>query len=589
MNRILGFILVLSCFFCHAEAQERTVVLGDERADEYLHMLKGRSVALFSNHSGIVGDRNIHIADFLISHDVDLRLLVSPEHGFRGTADAGESVNDEIDSRTGLPVISLYGKKKHLSSEELSAFEVLVVDIQDVGLRYYTYYITLMALMEDCAASNKQVVILDRPNPNGFYVDGPVLEHGFESGVGALPIPTVYGLTMGELALMINGEGWIKGHCNLKVIPCSNYTHDTHYDLAVAPSPNLKTMQAVYLYASTCFFEGTNISLGRGTEHPFEIFGAPELKDAEFSCGPATVFTPRSMEGAKNPPLLGRECYGVSLTDKPVEEIWSEEVNLEYLLEAYAAFPDKSKFFTNGGRFFNLLMGTDKVKAAIENTFLQADVNISELAAQIKASWQPALEDYLHLREKYLIYPSQPQSGDLVFFKAADKSGHNEAIINSTADDGVDFVHVAIVEVRNDSLFLIQADSEGVTRGLWNPSEEKAKYSIMRLRSAESLAIKAVERAKTFIGQPYDWYYLPDNGAMYCSELVYESYLTDSGEHIFSSKPMNFRAADGSMPQFWTELFDSLGSSIPEGLPGTNPTDLSRSPQLEEVTYHSYP
>lgn len=394
MNKILSFILVLSCFFCNAEAQERTVVLGDERSDVYLPLLEDHRVALFSNHSGIVGDRDTHIADFLISSGVDLKLLISPEHGFRGDADAGEKVNDGVDSRTGLPIISLYGSKKSLSDLELTQFDVLLVDIQDVGLRYYTYYITLMALMEDCVRADKSVVILDRPNPNGFYVDGPVLVHGFESGVGALPIPSVHGLTLGELALMINGEGWIKGHCNLTVVPCLGYSHDSRYELHVAPSPNLKSMRAVYLYASTCFFEGTAISLGRGTKHPFEIFGAPEFEGVSFDCGPAYNFTPRSMPGASTPPLLGKKCYGVSLIDKPLEEIWSEGVNLEYVIEAYRAYPLKDKFFRS--RFFDLLMGTDKVRKMIVSGCS---------ASEIKATWQDDLQNFMSLREKYLLYP----------------------------------------------------------------------------------------------------------------------------------------------------------------------------------------
>lgn len=396
MNRIRLFTLILSCCFVfNAEARERIVVSGDGRDDVYLPMLEGKRVALFSNHSGIVDGKNTHIADYLLSLHVDLRLLISPEHGFRGNADAGEKVNDSVDSRTGLPIISLYGKKKNLSDEELSVFDVLTVDIQDVGLRYYTYYITLMALMEDCARSGKPVIILDRPNPNGFYIDGPILEKGFESGVGALPVPTVYGLTLGELALMINGEGWLKGgvKCELEVVPCLNYDHSTHYDLPVSPSPNLKSMRAVYLYSSTCFFEGTNVSLGRGTEHPFEIFGAPEFKDVSFPCGTSITFTPESMEGAKHPPLLGKTCYGVSLSDKPLEELWTEGVNLEYVIEAYNAYPDKDKFFRS--RFFDLLAGTDKVRQQIVE---------GRSAAEIKASWQSGLVEYSRLREKYLLY-----------------------------------------------------------------------------------------------------------------------------------------------------------------------------------------
>ena len=296
---------MLLAFGSPINSAQKKILLGDERVNEYLPLLEGKRVGVFSNQSGIVGDYSEgllcpagvgisdsdalvafgtpkegqavkygpHIVDFLTEKGIEICTIFSPEHGFRGDADAGEKVSGEIDSKTGIPIYSLYGKNPKPLSEALSGIDVLLIDIQDVGLRYYTYYITMLTLMEGCAELGKPVIILDRPNPNGFYIDGPILEEEFKSGVGGLPIATVHGLTLGELALMANGESWLKGgrKCELTVIECSGYTHAMKYRLLMRPSPNLKDMKAVYLYASTCYFEGTDISLGRGTDYPFEI------------------------------------------------------------------------------------------------------------------------------------------------------------------------------------------------------------------------------------------------------------------------------------------------------------------------------
>ena len=416
--------LILSALLCFAPLlSEAKVLLGDERSDVYLPLLEGKKVALFSNHSGIVGDRaegllypaleevseesslcafgtpesgervvyGPHIADYLLDKGIDLRLIFSPEHGFRGTADYGQEVESGLDPGSGLPVLSLYGRRSWRLEEKLAEIEVLVVDIQDVGLRYYTYYISLLELMEGCAKTGTLVLLLDRPNPNGFYCGGPVLDMAFKSGVGALPIASVHGLTLGELALMANGEGWLKGgvKCRLEVVECLGYEHSMHLSLLKAPSPNLKDMKAVYLYASTCWFEGTDISLGRGTDYPFEVYGAPCLQ-GDYS------FTPQSMEGAKNPPHKGEKCFGKSLRDKPLREIWAEGANISYTLETYRDYPEKEKYFLNGGRFFNLLMGNSYTKDMIER---------GESCSSIYDRWQKELDDYAQLRSKYLIYP----------------------------------------------------------------------------------------------------------------------------------------------------------------------------------------
>ena len=381
---------------------EQPLTLGDEQFDVYIPLLEDKRVALFSNHTGIVGDKDRHILDALIEHDVNVTAIFSPEHGFRGTEDAGEAVNDAIDEKTGVPILSLYSKDTHYPSpESMDTFDTLVVDMQDVGLRYYTYYISMYYLMDACAAEGKEVIILDRPNPNGFYVDGPILQDKYRSGVGVLPIPIVYGMTWGELAQMINGEGWLnagKDACDLTVIPCLNYTHDMKTSLICNPSPNLKDMRAVYLYASTCFFENTYVSVGRGTDKPFVIYGSPYLPQ---ETNPYT-FTPQDMDGAGNPPFEGEICYGKDLSDIPLEEIWAAGINLNYLIDAYNDFheanPDMDFFDNepNGAKYWiDYLSGSDD---------LRKQIIAGKSADEIKASWQDDIETFKAQREPYLLY-----------------------------------------------------------------------------------------------------------------------------------------------------------------------------------------
>lgn len=376
--------LIFPLFISSARA---AVVTGAEQTSAYLKLLKGKRVALFSNQSGVVGNKLT--LDVLLEHQVNVVEIFSPEHGFRGKADAGEKVSSSVDSKTGVHVFSLYGAPKDApDKDEMAKFDILVTDIQDVGLRYYTYYITMMRLMNRCAEYGKRMIILDRPNPNGFYVDGPLLDMKHASGVGALPIPIVHGMTLGELARMINGERWLKSGkiCKLTVIPCKNYTHQTRYDLPVAPSPNLPNMKSVYLYPSLCYFEATPVSLGRGTDKPFQIFGHPAMKGYDFS------FTPESRPGAKNPPQLGQTCYGRDLSQLEESDIWARKIDLSYLIEAYNAVNMGDKFFTS---FFEKLVGVDYVREMIEQ---------GKTAAEISQMWQDDVEKFKKQRRKYLLY-----------------------------------------------------------------------------------------------------------------------------------------------------------------------------------------
>ena len=410
-------------------AEPWVVILGDEQFDKYIPMLEGKRVALFSNYTGIVGDKNSgtfrtgtdpcsipfgtgadgeeiiygeHILDALIERDVNVTAVFCPEHGFRGTEDAGAGVDDSVDEKTGVPILSLYSGGGHsLSREAMERFDILVADMQDVGLRYYTYYISLYYLMDACAAEGKEVLILDRPNPNGFYVDGPILEEEYKSGVGILPIPVVYGMTWGELAQMINGEGWLEAGqdaCDLTVIPCRNYTHQTKTSLIRRPSPNLKDMRAVYLYASTCFFENTAVSVGRGTDHPFEIYGSPYLEEVD---GFDFSFTPRSMEGASNPPFKGETCYGVDLREIPIGEIEGAGINLDYLIEAYNAVSEAAPDVDFWGRPDGGQYWIDKLSGS---SLLRTMIEEGRSAKEIKDTWQEDLEAFKEQRRPYLLY-----------------------------------------------------------------------------------------------------------------------------------------------------------------------------------------
>ena len=473
--------LVSQLSFALDDAGRDKVVLGDERFEEYFPLLEGKRVAVFSNQTGIVGDKvsgskladalseyggcfpegnrslapascsqnsyarslslskrtnqpkrtdhcpdtelvevsgrpdnhsldeislipflepsepggkieyGQHIVDALIEKGVNVTAIFSPEHGFRGNADAGEHVSGGVDEKTRVEILSLYEKGSRIpSTEKTDKFDVLIVDIQDVGLRYYTYYVTMHHLMEACARDGKKVIVLDRPNPNGFYVDGPILDMKFKSGVGWLPITTVHGMTLGELALMINGENWLEnGKCDLTVIPCLNYTHGTRYSLILPPSPNIKDMRAVYLYSSTCYFEGTVVSLGRGTSFPFEAYGHPLMTGCPFS------FTPRCVPGAKTPPFKDEECHGVDLRTIPLTEIWRSKINLEYVVDAYRNLNMPDQFFGKNN-FFELLAGVDWFRQMIQS---------GSSAADISARWSPDVESFKSRRTPYLLYP----------------------------------------------------------------------------------------------------------------------------------------------------------------------------------------
>lgn len=368
-------------------ANAKRVITGDERTKLYFHLLEGKRIALYSNHTGLANGK--HIVDILKENKFDVTTILSPEHGFRGTADAGERVGDSVDEKTNIPIISMYKfGREGIDSTTAARFDILVVDIQDVGLRFYTYYITMWRLMDSCAKYGKLVIVLDRPNPNGFYVDGPILDMKYRSGVGWLPIPIVHGMTLGELALMINGEGWLtdKRKCELTVIPCKNYKHSTLYELPIPPSPNLPNIKSIYLYPSTCFFEGTVMSLGRGTSLPFQVYGHPDYKGSNYS------FTPQSISGAKNPPLLGKKCYGVDLSGTDDKYIRKQGIDLSYVIDAYKNLNIGSKFFTS---FFDLLAGCSYIREMIEQG-CDAD--------EIKARWQDDVTKFKKQRAPYLIY-----------------------------------------------------------------------------------------------------------------------------------------------------------------------------------------
>lgn len=387
MNRHQLLTLLLALVATIIPASAADVIVGAARTDIYIPLLEGKRVGLYSNHTGIVDGR--HSLDIMLEKGANVTTIFSPEHGFRGNADAGEHVDNSRDPQTGVEIVSLYGNKNPKAAEDaMTKLDAVVVDIQDVGLRYYTYYCTMLRLMNAAAEQGKLVVVLDRPNPNGMTVDGPILDMKYESGVGRLPIPIVHGLTLGEMALMINGEGWLKEgrKVQLEVVPCLNYSHQTRYALPVAPSPNLRTMKSIHLYPSTCYFEATDVSLGRGTDAPFEVYGHPDMKGYPYS------FTPKSVEGAKNPPQLGKECHGRDLRGLDDEAIIADGVNLEYLIDAYRALNIGDKFFTP---FFEKLIGDGSIRQKIADGMT---------AQQIKAGWADDVERFKSQRKPYLLY-----------------------------------------------------------------------------------------------------------------------------------------------------------------------------------------
>ena len=378
---ILAVAIALSSIASFAQQALRT---GAEQPEKYLPMLEGKRVAILANHTSMAGDE--HLVDLLSRKEVNVVGIFSPEHGFRGKADAGELVANSVDEATGIPIWSLFdGKKQRPSEEIMRKFDLLIVDLQDVGLRFYTYYISMLRMTDACAEFNHEVIILDRPNPNGLYVDGPILDMKYKSGIGTLPIPVVHGLTLGELALMAMGEGWNK-QAKVTVIKVENYTHSTRYELPLAPSPNLRNQHAVYLYPSMCLFEGTVASLGRGTDFPFEVYGHPSMKGCSFS------FTPRPTFGAQDPPLKYKKCYGVDLQSKDDEQIIAEGVNLEYVIDAYNNLGMGEAFFKS---VFEKLIGA----AYVRNMILEG-----RSADEIRAVWQPDVEKFKEQRKPYLLY-----------------------------------------------------------------------------------------------------------------------------------------------------------------------------------------
>lgn len=377
-------IILLSLLLSACNSAKATVIVGAAQTERYLHQLEGKRVAVLANHTARVGEQ--HLVDMLVLRGVNLVGIVSPEHGFRGTADAGEKVASGVDSATGVAIWSLYSSAgRRLTDAQMQAFDIMLVDMQDVGLRFYTYYITMIDVIGRCADFGRKVIVLDRPNPNGMYVDGPILDMRLKSGVGALPIPVVHGLTLGEIATMAVGEGWIK-RADVEVVTCRNYTHSTRYTLPIAPSPNLKSQRAIYLYPSTCLFEGTVCSLGRGTDSPFEMYGHPEMKGCSYT------FTPRSRAGAKNPPLKDRLCYGVDLSDADCESVIAAGFNLEYVIDAYRRTDLGEKFFTP---FFDKLTGVEYIRIMILE---------GKSASEIRSRWLPDLTHFKTLRKKYLLY-----------------------------------------------------------------------------------------------------------------------------------------------------------------------------------------
>ena len=367
------------------------IKVGAERMEDYLSFLSGKSVGVVANPTSRVG--STHLVDTLLARDVDVKKIFCPEHGFRGQAEAGASINNEIDSKTGIPIVSLYGKNKKPSPANLKDIDVLVFDIQDVGARFYTYISTLHYVMEAAAENGKKVIVLDRPNPNGFYVDGPVLEPKYKSFVGMHPVPIVHGMTIGEYALMINGERWLANglKCSLEVVTMNHYTHDSLYNLPVSPSPNLRTMNAIYLYPSICCFEGTSVSVGRGTNTPFEVIGTPY-----FRCvidGYNIAFTPKPIKGVSENPLHnGKSCIGWELIGNSYKILKTKKLDLSYLIDMYKCSKDE-KFFNS---FFEKLMGTGELRKQLE-----AGMNEDE----IRKTWQPELDEFKAKRKKYLLYP----------------------------------------------------------------------------------------------------------------------------------------------------------------------------------------
>jgi uncharacterized protein YbbC (DUF1343 family) len=390
IKTLTRFMLVILIFLITnlttVNAQEH-IVVGAEDMSNYLPLLKNKQIAIVANQTSLVNGK--HLLDTLTQLGINVKKVFCPEHGFRGTGSAGEKIADDVDSKTGIPVKSLYGNNKKPTTKDLQDIELVLFDLQDVGARFYTYISTMHYVMQACAEQNIAFVLLDRPNPNGYYVDGPVLQDSFASFVGMHKVPVVHGMTIGEYAMMINGEKWLGNNlqCKITVINCVNYTHKSRYVLPVSPSPNLPNQRAVFLYPTLCFFEGTAISVGRGTSKPFQQYGHPLLLNSE------TSFVPKSMVGAANPPFVNEVCFGFDLSShNDVMDSLQEGIQLDIIINAYNNFPNKELFFNS---FFKKLAG---------NELLQAQIKQGYTSKQIKLSWQTELEHFKQLRKKYLLY-----------------------------------------------------------------------------------------------------------------------------------------------------------------------------------------
>lgn len=402
MKLIPLLLLTFLCAFCNntrqfATAAGNPIKTGAEQTEKYIHLLEGKRVAIMANPTTVIG--TTHLVDSLKKRGINIVRVFGPEHGFRGNASAGVHVEDETDPATGIPVISLYGTRNKPTPEQLADVDILIYDLQDVGCRFYTNINALVRLMDACAANNKEMLLLDRPNPNGYLIDGPVLDMRLKSGIGMFPIPIAHGLTVGEFAQMANGEGWLPGKvtCKITIIPVANYNHDMEYTLPVKPSPNLNTAQSILLYPSTCLFEGTYLNHGRGTYYPFTVLGSPELK-GHYSFS----FTPQSIKGMSETPLfMNQVCYGLDLRNYDVQQLRkSKQLNLQWMMELYKASPNKEQFFDS--KLSREMGNIDKLAG---NTLFRQQIISGASEKEIRDSWEPALSAYKKMRLKYLLYP----------------------------------------------------------------------------------------------------------------------------------------------------------------------------------------
>ena len=407
MRSILFILIASTSIFCSSskpkqerapiDVNKKEIQTGAEQTDKYLPLLKGKRVAIMANQTSMIG--KTHLVDSLKTLGVKIVKVFGPEHGFRGNASAGEHVADEIDPVSRIPVVSLYGGKNKPTKEDLADVDILIYDLQDVGVRFYTNINALSRLMEACYENGKEMLILDRPNPNGYLIDGPILDMKYKSGIGMFPIPMSHGLTVGEFAQMANGEGWLTGKvkCKIKIIPVANYNHDMPYTLPVKPSPNLNTQQSILLYPSTCMFEGVYVNHGRGTMFPFTVLGSPELKGKyEFS------YTPTGIKGmAETPIFMNEVCYGLDLRNYDTELLRkSKKINIQWIMELYKAHPHKEKFFDS-----KLSKQMNNIEIQIGSGLFRQQIIDGVSEEVIRAGWEPGLSEYKKMRKKYLLYP----------------------------------------------------------------------------------------------------------------------------------------------------------------------------------------